>query len=148
MWSGRACNCSGEDMCHQNPSICPCFVGPFYDVFFPRRRYENEVKDAIECATPEGLRSLEALKDRMLSLESAATTRRDDFIRSQPAWAGDQAAGRHSLLSGYLIWAYSVGKWWPAQIYTPLTYTFRRSFAAYHTTKPPQLIKTHSDCLN
>ena len=83
---------------------------------------EKEAKDAIHCATPDGFAALQAVQNRILDLDQTSTQRRDEFIRSQPAFAGDQQAGRQSLVSGYLVWAFSEGKWWPAQIYTPCAY--------------------------
>ena len=76
----------------------------------------------MHSATPEGYPALQALRDRMLGLEKIAAQRRDEFIRSQPAFSEDVKAGRQSLVSGYLVWAFSEGKWWPAQIYTPCAY--------------------------
>ena len=76
----------------------------------------------MHSATPEGYPALQALRDRMLGLEKIAAQRRDEFIRSQPAFSEDVRAGRQSLVSGYLVWALSEGKWWPAQIYTPCAY--------------------------
>lgn len=84
--------------------------------------YEKEARDAIQSATPEGHAALKALQERLLGLDQLAKQRRDDFIRSQPAFAEDQRSGRNSLVSGYLVWVFSEGKWWPAQLYTPLTY--------------------------
>lgn len=83
---------------------------------------EKEARDAIQSATPEGYAALQALRNRIQKLDTIAAQRRDEFIRSQPAFAGDQQAGRQSLMSGYLVWVLSEGKWWPAQIFTPLSY--------------------------
>ncbi len=84
--------------------------------------FEKEARDAIHSATPEGFAALQLLQNRIQNLDKIAAQSRDEFIRSQPAFAEDQQEGRQSFISGYLVWVLSEGKWWPAQIYTPLSY--------------------------
>ena len=98
----------------------------------------DEARDAIGCATEEGGRELAALRERLLSLESVARERRDDFIRRQPAYAEDVRAGHNTLICGYKVWAKFGEEWWPAELMTPIVYMYTQAAQAAVLSAAPK----------